>query len=763
MSTKSKPGLAEQRLKDAVDHLLGIIDGIEAKQEFTDAYNMLPPNLTDGRTFRKVVLDSLIDSYIDVTFVMDAEDVPIAPYRMLLKERDGKNHPLPKARRLFMADRRDQEKDDYPFEEPECLSIFGDRPCVEMLDVMPAWKNVVLAFTDMMKSDHTVRMESRTQRLMKRVDTQFGKRYELKDGVLEERKNARNGDYENAELNYLVMRAEDRELPPAAMKHLHSQMKSMDGMQENSSDFKSLMRALEVMVDLPWNKRSRLVDNIRDTERSLNEKHYGMDDAKQLIAEHVAVLRRSGEPAGKILCLHGAPGIGKTSLAQAIADATGRKLVRVALGGVRDSVTIRGHSSTYIGALPGRIIKGLAEAGVRNPLFLLDEIDKVGTNSSDSKDVEAALLEVIDPEQNTHFRDTYVDVEFDLSEAMFIATANDQWAIMPALRDRMEMVDLPSYTTEQKLKIAQYHLIPKQMDACGLDGDDIEIPDGTLQAVVSRYVREAGVRELERLIEKICRKVAYKLESDSRAGPVTVSPGDLERYLGKPRIHSDKLVTEDTVGVSHGLGVTGTFGSILPFEVIKMASKDGFHIRRTGQMKDVMQESIDIVASWIRANAGQYGISTDNLDKTELHVDAVNDGAKDGPSAGIALLSACMSVLMDKPLRADLAMTGKMTLGGRVRAIGGTIAKLEGAMREGMQMVLIPQANMKDLSDASDEIKSKLQIQPVETAADVLKYVFREEAVSATTGLVPVMAEKKAAVTEQTPALLRHGQRPHVA
>lgn len=762
MSTKSKPGLAEQRLNDAVEHLLGIVDGIEAKEEFTDAYNMLPPNMTDGRTFRTVVLDSLIDSYIDVTFAMDAENVPIDPYRMLLKERDGKAIPAPKARRLLVADRRDQEKDDYPFEEPECLSIFGDKPCVEMLDVMPAWKNVVLAFADIMKPDTTVRMESRVQRLMKRVSIQFDKKYDLKDGVLEENKKARKGDYTNAELNYLVMVAEDRELPPAAMKHLHSQMKSMDGMQENSSDFKSLMRALEIMVDLPWSKRSKLTSDIRETERCLDENHYGMEDAKQLIAEHVAVLHRTGEPGGKILCLHGAPGIGKTSLAQAIADATGRKLVRVALGGVRDSVAIRGHSSAYIGALPGRIIKGLSEAGVRNPLFLLDEIDKVGSNGSDSKDVEAALLEVIDPQQNAHFRDTYVDVEFNLSEAMFIATANDQWSIMPALRDRMEMVDLPSYTTEQKLRIAQRHLVPKQMETCGLSSHDIEIPDGTLQAVVSRYVRESGVRELERLIEKICRKVAYKLESDSHDSPVTVNPGDLEKYLGKPRIHSDKLVTEDTVGVSHGLGVTGTFGSILPFEVIKMAGKDGFKIRRTGQMKDVMQESIDIVTSWIRANAEQYGVSPDTLEKTELHVDAVNDGAKDGPSAGIALLSACMSVLMDKPLRADLAMTGKMTLGGRVRAIGGTIAKLEGAMREGMQLVLIPEANMKDLSDASAELKDRLTIQPVATAADVLKHVFREEAVQAT-GLVPVRAEKKAVATDQAPALLRTGQQPHVA
>ena len=724
MATKKKKPLADVRLKEALDNLVSIIDTIERKQEFIDAYVMLDPDLVDGRNFRQVAFDSLLDTYIDATFALEKDDIPLEPYRILLEMRDQKKVSLRTARADFERERGIQMEDDYPFKEPECLSIFGNKPRIELIDVMPAWKRAAAALADTFRTDHALRVDDRMQRLLNRVTHQFDRRYETHEGLLQEKKNARKGDYNSDELNMLVLRAEDKELPPAAMKHLHSQLKLMDGMLETSGDYKSLLRALETLVSLPWNRQSRLISDIEETELRLDEKHYGLDKAKDIIAEHVAVQQRTGNSSGKVLCFNGAPGIGKTSLAQAIAYATGRTLVRIALGGVRDSVAIRGHSSTYTGALPGRIVKGLIEAGVKNPLFLLDEIDKVGTGNGDNPDVESALLEVIDPEQNSHFRDTYVDVEFDLSDVLFIATSNDKWNIMPALRDRMEVVDLPSYTSEKKLKIAQYHLLPQQMEKAGLSQDDISIPDETLKAIISKYVREPGVRELERLIEKICRKVAYKLEREDVDEIVEVKESDLTDYLGKPRIYSDMLTHKDSVGVSNGLGVAGSFGSVLPFEAIKMEGKDGLKIKRTGQMKEVMQESIDVVTSWIKANAKNHGVKPDDLEKIELHVDAVGDGAKDGPSAGIALLSACMSAIKDEPLRANLAMTGKLTLGGRVRAIGGTIEKLEGAMREGITTVLIPQANMRDLSDASDEIRSKLQIIPVETAEDVLKHVF---------------------------------------
>jgi ATP-dependent Lon protease len=494
-------------------------------------------------------------------------------------------------------------------------------------------------------------------------------------------------------------------------------------MASSSDSYQSRLQPLLTLLDLPWSKRAKLVGNIKETQARMDAKHAGLDKVKDVISEQIAVQMRTGNGNGKILCLDGPPGIGKTSLAHTIAYATGRPIVRFALGGVHDSHEIRGHRSTYVNATPGRIVSAMIEAGVKNPIILLDEIDKVGHTSKNASDMEAALLEVLDPEQNSTFKDTFIDTEIDLSEVLFIATSNDKSQIMPALLNRMEVVDLPAYTSAQKLDIALKHLLPKQMVKNGVSENNLAISSDAIKLMIDKYVREPGVRELERTIEKICRKAALQLESGSTPR-VIVHDGNLSDFLGKAHSSSRVLTRENAVGVVNGLGVAGNTGSVLPFEVIKMPSNGRFSIQRTGQMRDMMKESVDIISSWIRANSEKHGIKPDDLNKLELHVNAIGSMPKDGPSAGTAITSACLSALTGRALRADVAMTGEMTLGGRVRAIGGTLAKLEGAMKDGMTTVLIPKANVDDLSEASDEIRHKLKIIPVETIDEVLEHVF---------------------------------------
>lgn len=743
------------RLKETLDDLSAAIDTAELRKDFIATYIAQKPKLT----YTQVVFDSLMDAYIDMTIGLEEHDVPVEPYRMMLEIRDEGPVSHGAACQLIQNERARQMTEDYPFmpSAPAFVTVFGTNPRVEVLDIMPKWKAVVACLSDALNNDISRSVQNRAARYSKRVSEVLDKEYEPHmDGLLKSsEKNA--GPYNLPELNYMMARAENLDLPQAVMKRIKTDLKRMDGMHPTSGDYNSMMHPLLVILELPWNRISKLDVGIKDIEARMNEKHAGLHDVKKIIAEHQAVQARTQSTAGKILCFNGPPGIGKTSLVETIAYATGRTLVRMALGGVRDVVDIRGHSSTYVNAQAGRILKGMVDAGVKNPVFLLDEIDKLDPASHA---VAGALLEVLDPQQNKNFRDTFVGVEFDLSHVMFIATSNDSRQIIPALYDRMEVVNLPAYNVAQKLDIAQKHLLPKQMKRAGLTGNDMALSPDALKMIVDEYVREPGVRELERLLEKLCRKSAYRLETTTDEG-ILINPKHLSDFLGKPRHRKPVNLRADEAGVVNGLGVTGGIGSALPFEVVRYKSDNGhFRISATGQMGHVMKESIDVVTAWLRANIDNYNISAEQLNGFHLHIDAPDDIAKDGPSAGTAIATACLSALTGTPIRTDLAMTGKMSIKGRVLAIGGTLAKIEGAMKDGMTTVLIPQENADDLAQVSYEIKAAIQIITVSRIEEVLAYAMPHKPLrlvyDAASSITPITIESDDTPPQQGPVPEAH-------
>ncbi|MEK6730825.1 MAG: endopeptidase La [Pseudomonadota bacterium] len=465
---------------------------------------------------------------------------------------------------------------------------------------------------------------------------------------------------------------------------------------------------LDYLLLLPWKKCSKISRNLKAAEKTLNAEHYGLEKVKEHILEYLAVQNRVQKMKGPILCLVGPPGVGKTSLGKSIAHATGRTFVRMSLGGVRDEAEIRGHRRTYIGSLPGKIIQKLIKAEVRNPLFLLDEIDKM---SADFRgDPAAALLEVLDPEQNSTFSDHYLEVDYDLSDVMFVTTANTL-DILPALRDRMEIIKLSGYTEDEKLHIAEKHLIPKQLKENGLKKSELIISSNAIIDILRHYTREAGVRSLERAISKICRKVVRKL-ADSQSKKLTILPSDLEDYLGVPRYRFGKAEIENQIGQVTGLAWTELGGELLTIEVAAVTGKG--KIQTTGQLGNVMKESIHAAVTVVRTRASQLGISLKYFDKHDLHIH-LPEGAipKDGPSAGAGVCLAIVSVLTGIPVHAHVAMTGEITLRGEVLPIGGLKEKLLAARRGGITDVIIPNENIKDLKEIPDNVKADLKIHPV--------------------------------------------------
>lgn len=722
MSSSLHINLPEQRFTEHLSQLLEVVNKAETTKDFTDAYAVIDPALHNGHDFRRLLLDDLMDAYINATWHLKPNDVPLRPALLLLEKQTGKLYLEAELREELRRRRAKQNNDQTrSLMVPQFVRVFGDKPRAELLDVLPHWENTFKAMVDMLESDNTFRARIRGHRMMDRTKTLFNRSFgESLDGILAAKKDARKGPYNKNELNDLWFAAEDAELPARVIKYFRKELGKMDNMMESSAEYNSKIAQLETIIELPWHTSHKQTLTVSQVKDRLDKSHSGLDNVKKPILEQVAIEQRIGRPSGTILCLNGPAGVGKTSLAQAAADAMGRPLVRISLGGKRDVTDIIGHRSTYINAKAGRIIEAVIQAGVKNPVILLDEIDKLAVNSGDQSDIEGALHEVLDPEQNKYFHDSFVDVDFDLSQVTFIATSNNKNQILSSLLDRMEVIEVPSYNAERKYEIARDHLLPKKMKACGISDNDFVLDNGTLEYIIAHYVREPGVRNLERQIEKMCRKIAFDLQTDKHV-PL-ISARNIEDYLGKPKQQTNRLTFGDSVGIVNGLGVWGDTGALMPFEVIKVPTKKGFNIIRTGLMKDAMQESVDVVKSWIRANAEKCGLKQEDLDKIELHVDAVTDGVKDGPSAGAAFLTACMSALLDKPVRTDLAMTGKITLGGRVRAIGGTIEKLEGAMRDGMQYVIIPQDNVKDLKDAASEIEKKLKVIAVKTIDEVLNF-----------------------------------------
>ncbi|QQG36120.1 MAG: AAA family ATPase [Micavibrio aeruginosavorus] len=747
MASHQKPkNRFEKDFGIALRSFVSAIRAAEHSEDFRNAFILQAEERRNGRDFHEIAMDTLIDSYVQVTYPLKPERVPLAPYRQLLEARDKRSASFQDARRHLDYKRAEHIDNLGLSYAPEFVTIFGDHPRFEVKRVMEAWAKAVECMGVCLISDRAQQVQARAQKHKARFVSLFERNYEQKtvgklEGELSLKKDAARGPYESDDLNYLMNEAEGRNLPPAILRRFERDLTRLDKMKEGNSSYDSIIEPLYTMLDLPWDEMSPLEESITKAEQALDENHYGMDQIKRVIIEHVAVQQRTRSNKGRILCLNGEPGVGKTSIGHAIAEATGREFVRISLGGVRDETEIRGHRSTYVNAQPGRLVKALIEAGTSNPLILLDEIDKIGAGNGKDSGIEAAMLEVLDPEQNKAFRDTFLAEEVDLSNALFVCTSNNARNIMPALRDRMDLVNLPGYTQEEKFNIAGKYLVPKQMKAAALSRKDIDIKDSALRALVTDYVRDAGVRNLERMIEKICRKAVHELQA-GKSDFVTVTADNVADYIDSdPR---RKPILKDEVGVVRGLAVQGSTGCMLTMEALKIPSRN-FAIETTGEMGQTMAESIKVVKTLLEAKAKDYKI--ENLDKARLHINAADDGPKTGPSAGAAFFTVALSALTDKPIRGDLAMTGKISLRGHIQAIGGVREKLEGALQAGIKTVLIPQENLDDLARVSAEIKSRLEVIPVSHIDEVIKIAFNEAKPA-----LPATAKALAAPGERQPA-----------
>ena len=572
-----------------------------------------------------------------------------------------------------------------------------------------------------------LQVEKRIRGRVKRQMEKSQRDYYLNEQVKAIQKELGEGD-EREELDQLEQQVREAGMSKEAEEKALGEMKKLRMMPPMSAESSVVRNYIETLVDIPWKKKSKVSKDIVQADLVLNADHYGLEKVKERILEYLAVQKRMNKLKGPILCLVGPPGVGKTSLGQSIAKATGRKYVRMALGGIHDESEIRGHRRTYIGSMPGKIIQNMIKAGVNNPLFLLDEIDKLGRDFRG--DPASALLEVLDPEQNHSFADHYVEVDFDLSNVMFLATSNSM-DIPPALLDRMEIIRLSGYTEDEKVNIAMQYLVPKQIERNGVKKGEIDIQESAVRDIIRYYTREAGVRSLDREIAKICRKVVMKqvLEQDKKASAkraaapqiVVVDAANLHEYLGVRRFDYGVAENENRVGQVTGLAWTEVGGELLTIEAVALKGKG--NILRTGKLGDVMQESISAAWSVVRSRAEVLGIAPDFYEKTDIHVH-VPEGAtpKDGPSAGIGMTLAIVSSLTGIPVRADVAMTGEITLRGEVLPIGGLKEKLLAALRGGIKHVLIPQENVKDLEEIPQNVKEGLEIHPVRWIDEVLSF-----------------------------------------
>ncbi len=519
------------------------------------------------------------------------------------------------------------------------------------------------------------------------------------------------------EIDELENRIGDAGMPREAEEKARAELGKLKMMSPMSAEASVLRSYIDWMLKVPWKKRSRVRHDLDKAQEVLERDHYGLEEVKERILEYLAVQKRVKKVKGPILCLVGPPGVGKTSLGESIAKATNREFVRMALGGVRDEAEMRGHRRTYIGSLPGKIVQKLAKVGVKNPLFLLDEVDKMGMDYRG--DPAAALLEILDPEQNSHFNDHYLEVDYDLSDVMFICTSNSMNIPGPLL-DRMEVIRIPGYTEDEKANIATRYLIPKQMKANGLKSSELEISEDTIRDVIRYYTREAGVRGLEREIAKICRKVVTRHARDNSARKDVVQATDLEEYLGVRKFDFGRADSEDQVGQVNGLAWTQVGGELLTIEASAVRGKG--RMIKTGSLGDVMQESIQAALTVVRSRGQVLGIKPDYHEKVDIHIHAPEGATpKDGPSAGVAMCTALVSVLTGVPVRADVAMTGEITLRGEVLRIGGLKEKLLAARRAGIRTVLIPADNERDLKEIPDNIKEDLDIRPMKWIDDVLQ------------------------------------------
>jgi len=561
-----------------------------------------------------------------------------------------------------------------------------------------------------------LQVEKRIRGRVKRQMEKSQREYYLNEQVKAIQKELGEGE-EGADIEETEKKIKAAGMSKEALTKANAEMKKLKLMSPMSAEATVVRNYIDALIGLPWKKKSRISKDLGAAEKILDKDHYGLEKVKERIVEYLAVQQRVDKLKAPILCLVGPPGVGKTSLGQSIAKATNRKFVRMALGGVRDEAEIRGHRRTYIGSMPGKILQNMAKVGVKNPLFLLDEVDKLGMDFRG--DPSSALLEVLDPEQNHTFEDHYIEVDFDLSDVMFVATANTL-NIPPALLDRMEVIRLSGYTEDEKVNIAQRYLLPKQMKTNGVKREELTVTEDAIRDIVRYYTREAGVRALERDLSKICRKVVKALVIKPRKHKVVVNAKNLDKYLGVRRYTFGIAEKENQVGQVTGLAWTEVGGELLTVEAVAVPGKG--KTMTTGKLGEVMQESIQAALTVVRRRAKTLGIPEDFYQKNDLHIH-LPEGAtpKDGPSAGIAMCTAMVSVLTGIPVRADVAMTGEITLRGEVLPIGGLKEKLLAAVRGGIRLALIPEENVKDLAEMPDTIKNRIEIQPVKWIDKVLE------------------------------------------
>lgn len=595
-----------------------------------------------------------------------------------------------------------------------------------------------LVYSVLAKEAEVVSMQNRIKSAADEEIKKHQKEYYLRE-QLRAIQNELGGSGGRVELADLQKKITAQMLPEVAEKEAMRQMARLERMPPESPEAESIRNYLEWVIELPWQSASTDSVDFAQAKRILDEDHAYLEKVKERILEFLAVHKLRRTARGSIMCFVGPPGVGKTSLGRSIARAMGRNFVRISLGGIHDEADIRGHRRTYIGAMPGRIIHALKQAGTKNPVFMLDEIDKIGRDYRGG-DPYSALLEVLDPEQNNSFTDHYLNAPFDLSDVVFITTANSLEHIPTPLLDRMEIIPLPGYTEQEKLDIARTYLVPRQIKENGLDPNVTTIDEEAVTTIISRYTREAGLRNLERSIGKICRKIAKKIAEGS-SGQFHIAAADVEEYMGEPPYQFDTELEEDQVGTVTGLAWTPTGGEILFVEAMAMVGKPSLHL--TGSLGDVMKESADAALSYIRANAERFSIPNERFGETALHIH-VPAGAlpKDGPSAGVTMATAILSTLTRNPVKREVAMTGEITLRGKVLPIGGLKEKILGAVRAGMRVVIIPEGNVRDLKDIPAQVLDQVKVIPAKMIDDVFNAAL-------TRG--PVIAGLK-----QGPALMMH-------
>ncbi|EEQ95697.1 endopeptidase La [Brucella sp. ZJ1_1] len=592
----------------------------------------------------------------------------------------------------------------------------------EMLSILSVRERLEKALSFMEAEISVLQVEKRIRSRVKRQMEKTQREYYLNEQMKAIQKELGDGEDGRDEAAELEERINKTKLSKEAREKAQAELKKLRSMSPMSAEATVVRNYLDWLLSIPWGKKSKIKQDLNFAEEVLDDEHFGLDKVKERIVEYLAVQARSTKIKGPILCLVGPPGVGKTSLARSIAKATGREYVRMSLGGVRDEAEIRGHRRTYIGSMPGKVIQSMKKAKKSNPLFLLDEIDKMGQDFRG--DPSSAMLEVLDPEQNSTFMDHYLEVEYDLSNVMFVTTANTLNIPGPLL-DRMEVIRIAGYTEDEKLEIAKRHLLPKAIKDHALQPKEFSVTDDALRNVIRLYTREAGVRSLERELMTLARKAVTDILK-SKKKSVKVTEKNLSDYLGVERYRFGQIDGEDQVGVVTGLAWTEVGGELLTIEGVMMPGKGRMTV--TGNLRDVMKESISAAASYVRSRAIDFGIEPPLFDKRDIHVH-VPEGAtpKDGPSAGIAMVTAIVSVLTGIPVRKDIAMTGEVTLRGRVLPIGGLKEKLLAALRGGIKKVLIPEENAKDLADIPDNVKNSLEIVPVSRVGEVLKHALVRE------------------------------------